>query len=128
LLGPRSIVGRVAARTRDEVSRKIKKAFDVGEIGDQSERHADGPRTLAVDAQSKIIDGQLGLVFGLTKTGIQLRSTDFERNLTTAGVAETARPQRDICSICVLLDQAVIERASVGIIEVEGDRPTPSIR
>ena len=63
----------------------------VGEIGRESKRDAHSPRALAVDAETEVVDRQMGFVLGLMEARRQFGARDAKRNLTSAWIAEATR-------------------------------------
>src|SRR5438552_14358567 len=112
----------------DALPRKGDEAVHIGQIADQSQRHPHRAAALAVDAQSEIIDRQAILVLWLAEARGQLRAGDSERDLAAPGVAEAAGAKRDVRRVGALLDDAMVDRAAVGIVEVDRDDATSPVR
>src|SRR4029078_11666981 len=87
----------------------------------EPQRHTDGARALAVDAGTKIVEREARLGLVLSETRRQLGSCQAECDFSAARIAETPDPERDAGAGRAILHHAKVDRAAIGIVEVEAD-------
>jgi hypothetical protein len=107
---------------------EFQKALHIVEIGQHPDRDAHRAAGFPIDAVAEIIQRQALFVAGAVETDVQFQARDAQRQLARAGVAETARAERNVDLVGFFFDGAMVNRPAILIEKVDCDRPAARLR